>query len=496
MSAAAPHPQARTSSSWAHAGHVRDYSPGPLDEVQAGVLHANEEEEEAKALIDAPAVYKLAAGRTAGVGSGSTRRIVLLTAAAAVLLITFVLSRASTGNRSDSGSDPQVPQPDGNVDRPPLVATQRQRHRQGIPGSPQCTGSSISALAQDPCFGHANGRLCHCVQRQSGSLPRPTYLVPQAEPATPALSEEQLVHDVLFVFIHVNKAAGTFIKSNIIFSFLRGNKQASGAALGTFGGWGWVPGSNSSSPSTDIVQWAEGDLKKETEPSYFRCGRAMALPRHSKPLTIPPLNRTPCKMRFVWGALSLGLCDIFPGQPCVYFLVLRNPIERAFSDYNYFCVQGAENRKKWKPGWQRCPYDIVQYFDANVTSRSLLTERLTRGCDGSCGVEAALANLENPCVRYLLLDRVADGLDRLGDAFGPALRGSFRTLAANIRSASHSHSNASPYAPRTVHQRRNPQIVAALKERIQPDLDLYNAAVARYEAQWTRSLVSCNSGIA
>lgn len=176
-------------------------------------------------------------------------------------------------------------------------------------------------------------------------------------------------------------------------------------------------------------------------------------------------------------------------------MVLREPISRAVSDYNYFCVNGMEGRKKWTTKWRRanaCPLDVVQFYRRGLTSPSVALERLTRGGEGvgACGgVEAAVRNLGNPCVRFLMLDRLRDGLTRLRAEFGSRGIGPqiARLLAALKRE------NTEHYSARTTAQLANPELMAELRVLLRDDVELYAKAGEMYEAQWDRSLASCNA---
>ena len=104
----------------------------------------------------------------------------------------------------------------------------------------------------------------------------------------------------------------------------------------------------------------------------------------------------------------MGLCDNFPGKPCRYFTLLRNPFDRAISEFVYFCVLGSENRKKWTSLMKtrgRCDLTMSEYFEKGFNSPTMLTEHLTMGCDKKCGVDAAIQNLRHGCMRYALLPR-------------------------------------------------------------------------------------------
>ena len=121
-----------------------------------------------------------------------------------------------------------------------------------------------------------------------------------------------------------------------------------------------------------------------------------------------PNSPAPPPHKVVWGSMGMGLCDNFPGKPCRYFTLLRNPFDRAISEFVYFCVLGSENRKKWTSLMKtrgRCDLTMSEYFEKGFNSPTMLTEHLTMGCDKKCGVDAAIQNLRHGCMRYALLPR-------------------------------------------------------------------------------------------
>jgi len=190
----------------------------------------------------------------------------------------------------------------------------------------------------------------------------------------------------------------------------------------------------------------------------------------------------------------MGLCDHFPARPCFYVTVLREPVERAISNYNYVCVRGAENRKKWTPAWRkagRCPLTIRQFYDAGLAEPDFLAWRLTRSCDEGCASSAAIENLKSPCMRYLLLDRLGDGVARLQQELGDAYAPSLVQLTAFL--ASGGTTNKAKYADRTMEQLEDPETIKNLTERLKGDIKIYRAAVDYYEKQWQQPLQSCNT---
>jgi hypothetical protein len=200
-----------------------------------------------------------------------------------------------------------------------------------------------------------------------------------------------------------------------------------------------------------------------------------------------------CPLRFVWGNSAMGLCDHFPGMPCVYFIVLRDPLSRAMSDYFYFCVDGAEGKKKWTEDMitrGECNLNPLQWFKSMRTSPFFFQERLTRSCDPNCGVRAALTNLFHPCVRYILVEKFADGLRRLKEAFAPAFDDAIDSYLESPRRVNRrGHgSNRAKLKTRIISN----STMDRLKEWLREDYIIYDEAVRRYEEQWNRPLESCN----
>lgn len=191
----------------------------------------------------------------------------------------------------------------------------------------------------------------------------------------------------------------------------------------------------------------------------------------------------------------MGFCDYIQSRPCFYFILLRNPIDRAISDYNYFCVLGAENKKKWRKEWKeqgKCPLNITDYFKFEVSSSNLLAERLSKTNQvDSCVVDAALQNLQHDCMYYLLLERLAHGLKSMNKLFGNVFLGPYLEALAksnkkeNVEGALHG---------RTKLQVENAQVMDELKALLKNDLLIYNVAVKNYENQWNDNrIVSCTT---
>ena len=104
-------------------------------------------------------------------------------------------------------------------------------------------------------------------------------------------------------------------------------------------------------------------------------------------------------------------------------------------------------------------------------------------------------NLRHPCVRYLLLDKLDDGLQKLRDTFGADM---------DMTGGAQTHANAIAHQPPpppgspppAAEQARwgNGSVEAAMRAAIAPSLRLYEWAERAYEATWRRPVVSCNAG--
>lgn len=236
---------------------------------------------------------------------------------------------------------------------------------------------------------------------------------------------------------------------------------------------------------------------------YSQCGRNFATveamndyilyENQTAPVSIQkgPNN---CPLRFVWGNAAMGLCDHFPGMPCVYFTTLRDPLSRALSDYFYFCVDGSEGRKKWTEDMiakGECNVGPLAWFRQQRTSPLFYQERLTRSCDAKCGVEASLRNLFHPCVRYLVVEKFNDGLERLKQAFSGvfdrAIDEFLQTPSKRINRRGHG-----VFKLKLKTRVISNSTLDTLREWLREDYMIYNEAVARYEEQWDKPIESCN----
>ena len=243
---------------------------------------------------------------------------------------------------------------------------------------------------------------------------------------------------------------------------------------------------------------------------------------------------------FVKSSEAMGFCD-FVDAPCAYLTVLREPLERFMSYYAYICLLGAENREHWTEEWLaqgKCTADPAQFARVISPAGFSMVDLLAPGGDATgrsgCRLAAAKRNLVSGCTRYLLLDRLDEGLRRLAKAVpdlrefaaperetsvlgegrpeGLAAEGAkpnrFATVSAGAAAASlgrvslaeqnsvngkNSARDALSEAQKALLARyeADESIMAELREYLKEDKEVYDFAVARYEEQWDKPLATC-----
>jgi hypothetical protein len=375
----------------------------------------------------------------------------------------------------------------------------------------KCAKKQIIDLSDEPCYSNSNMNIDSC---GCGTDNERTYVIPQfKEPWI--LSNNTLAKSTMFVFIHANKAAGETIKA-ISYNGLS-HHSWDGAGYGTRTGWqyleqtfwpvisnrfGRIRGASKESLRELAVPMNSKELLNSNRGGimYSQCGERFSSFEDVNDFVLDQgyslSSARECPLRFIWGNSGMGLCDHFPGRPCVYFISLRDPLSRALSDYYYFCVDGAEGRKKWTREMiekGECNVGPLQWFQSMRTSPYFFVERLTRGCDAGCGAQAALANLFHPCVRYILVEKFADGLHQLRRHFYPAFSQAIEDYL---------------HHPMKINRRGHGQMRSKLKTReisnstletlrqwMADDYVVYNEAVRRYEEQWSKPLASCNAKV-
>lgn len=376
----------------------------------------------------------------------------------------------------------------------------------------QCSTKVIADLGKDECYSNPLRNIdeCGCMTEFER-----TYVIPNNKMPL-MLTPELLANKTMFIFIHANKAAGETIK-NIGYTALE-DHQWDGAGYATKSGWqfleqtfwpktrSWIERENNRQSRRRLVDaprsaiplgWSVLNDTNRGKIMYSSCGAKYSTFDEVGDYTLEQgyslSQARECPLRFIWGNSGMGLCDHFPGMPCVYFIALRDPLSRALSDYNYFCLDGAEGRKKWTPEMIKageCNIGPLQWFKSMRTSPFFFVERLSRGCDKECGPEAALANLFHPCVRYILVEQFTDGLRRLRDAFYPAFSPAIDAYLESPKRMNR-RGHGTNRASLKVREISN-STLDTLRSWLKEDYLIYNEAVKRYEQQWTRPVTSCN----
>lgn len=176
----------------------------------------------------------------------------------------------------------------------------------------------------------------------------------------------------LLVFVHVNKAGGTFIRSFLQFYAGRTGLRYSGDEV-----------------HQDVLL--------------------------SRDLTLQDIRllHDVDVVNGAWG--YCGLVD----RPCVYLTHVRDPVEKCMSHYRYFCKLGREGHKMWGASWTSCDLSIGEWFahccgHGPGSSLTPLTYKFARtvdrpgagrGClhaQQSTPLAAASHNLLSGCVRYII----------------------------------------------------------------------------------------------
>jgi hypothetical protein len=371
-------------------------------------------------------------------------------------------------------------------------------------GAIQCVAPQSSSVLLDPCLspkGPLDSQQCRC--RFVGAARRMTYVIARPT-AAPPLSDAQVRDSLVVAFVHVNKAGGQTIKHSLFDAAQHGHWAV--APLGTFQSfgtlWGVLEGVGAGTGRARAPALASAPTpapaldpsSKTTLPPAFRALAPRGAVRLRLRLRLRLLgsrNASAPPLRVVYGALSMGLCELFAPRPCVYIVNVREPVSRAISDYNYFCVRGAENQRKWLPEWKRrgrCQVGLVEYLESRMGTESLV-ERVTRGCDSGCGVAAAKANLDHPCVRTVVLEHMAEDLGRLSRLLSEG------ALAASLKALVHdgTHANATPLSSRAERESRDPNVLARVRQLLKDDIQVYDHALASRDAKWAQSLTSCNA---
>ena len=200
------------------------------------------------------------------------------------------------------------------------------------------------------------------------------------------------------------------------------------------------------------------------------------------------------------GSLAMGFCDVVRA-PCAYVVVLREPLDRLFSMHAYSCMAGSEDRAGWTEAMKlagRCDLDPATYFetlggvDVGV---QLLAPRANPA--SRCALEQATRNLMSPCVRFLLQDRLLDGLEKLASTV-PGFAGLTEDPPAGFVGAGEMGVDLRMLVEKNEVRgklsddqfadferwRSDESIATRLRVLAAHEIELYEFARRRYDAQW------------
>lgn len=292
----------------------------------------------------------------------------------------------------------------------------------------------------------------------------------------------------VYHFLHVPKAGGTYFKS-----LLHRSETLRNEALG---------GPDPRWDTAVTKDWTTYPLVDMTEQSYANV-MWRYVHRH------PPDMFGGGGMRASYdagyravskGALSMGACDHIDA-PCAYLTVLRDPVERYMSHYSYLCLEGSEHMTGWREEWKQkrsgryaergCPADPVKFFDQVGGFVQLFAPGANPNT--RCAVEAAKRNLGSGCMRYLLLERLDDGLARMRSTLPD-----FHDIGADPASEfSEKRRNGSDDRLTPAARKRlekylgDERMMRTLRELLANEIDVYDWAVENYERQWDGDLLTC-----
>ena len=208
------------------------------------------------------------------------------------------------------------------------------------------------------------------------------------------------------------------------------------------------------------------------------------------------------------GSLAMGWCDVVR-SPCAYVTVLREPIERLLSLHAYSCVLGSEAKAGWSDAMKKagkCELDPATYFEkvgGVDVSVQLLAPRANPA--SRCALSQAKANLVSRCMRFLLQDKLVDGVKRLAKSVD-GFRGLDEPPPASFVNATYGgadvgmleHGNAikdrlsSTQKKKVEAWKKDENVMSRLRQLANREIELYEFALGEYETQWARSgLGSC-----
>lgn len=310
------------------------------------------------------------------------------------------------------------------------------------------------------------------------------YELPQAGKAKMVAMAHNSAY--FYNFVHVPKAGGSYFSITVLMEALERSGEHHG-----------YPYKLTHEPVSHWITLPQVDLTqtnvKETY-THFQEGKPEGIfgPENTKQMYEEG------KRMFGKGQFGMGLCEVIHA-PCVYLTVLRDPVERYLSHYKYSCLAGSEGAAQWLPEWKeldRCPLDPIEFMDYLGPNLDWTIELAPGAKNAQERMETAKRNLDSNCLRYLILEKYEDGLDKLGATYADFLflnkePAKERHKKKNEKAKNAGHGVSEGEQDRFDIYMKNQTIVDAIAARHAKMKEVYDYAVAKYEANWARAPGSC-----
>jgi hypothetical protein len=155
-------------------------------------------------------------------------------------------------------------------------------------------------------------------------------------------------------------------------------------------------------------------------------------------------------------------------------------------------LAGAENRRLWNKAMKdkgECAMNLVEWHDYLGGDNWLYVLAPGGGENKDAQVAAAIANLDDPCFKFLLTEKLDDGLEKLTTL--PDFARLNATLLANF--AQHNEAPELDAHQQRLYDRHvaNEDMMAHLRRNLRKSLAVYAHAERTYERKWRQRLLSC-----